>query len=443
MRHSKPSRIKRLTALSLAASVAVLTGCTGSGSGNRSFSAEYGKEIPGRYEALTSDEAEQAAQDASAENLRSFAVESSAKIFPEVEGNYLYSPASLYMALQLCGGLTAEGKADDLMSLLGATDREDLRKQGNALIRMLSSNEKGEVLKVGNSIWVDTVNLPELSPEAEKVIRDTAAPLGADVFHEKLTDPKTKERINSWIASRTENLIKEMLVEPDPTSAMILFNTLYFDKKWKEEISEDQVHSVNFYPGGGNSSVKIDRMDYSLEHHSFIRTEHAVSSAAEYQDGSYMILIKPNTQEDFEAAMTEDLKDIISAYAEKSFTRPEGPYEVLFGIPVVDYEVKMEDLAEAIGKMGVNSLFSPSNGSFSDIDSSLYVSEIAQDCRIIVDREGTKAAAATEIMTLKMAVPEEKEPEIIDLRMERDYGYVIMSKEDIPLFIGAVRDPKK
>lgn len=436
MRKSRLGTIKRLTALSLAASVAVLTGCTGSGSGNRSFSAEYGKEIPGRYEALTSDEAEQAAQDSSAENLRNFAVESSAKIFPDVEGNYLYSPASLYMALQLCGGLTAEGKADDLISLLGATDREDLRKQGNALIRSLSSDEKGEILKIGNSIWMDTVQLPTISSDAQKVITDTAAPLGADIYHEKLTDPKTKDQINSWIASRTENMITKMPVEPDSSTAMILFNTLYFDKKWKDTYSEDQVVKSDFYPGGGKESVTIDRLEFIEKYNSYVQTEHAVSSAVEYQDGSYMILIKPNSQEEFEAAMTEDLKEIIKAYAEESFTKPDGPYEVLFGIPLVDYSCKMDSLDKTIKDMGVGSVFQ--SGAFSDIDSSLYVSVIAQDCRIIVDREGTKAAAVTEILMTKGAISQ-----IIDLRMDRDYGYVIMSEEDIPLFIGAVRDPKK
>ena len=401
------------------------------------FPLEYGKQVPAYYESSDVEVQKKNLSAQAAGRIRSFASESSAEIFPEVQGNYLYSPASLYMALELCGSLTYEDSASDLMELLGVKDREELLAQGNTLIRTLSSDEEGNLLKIGNSAWIDRDWIPAISQAGYEKLDKSAAALGTDIYREILLEQSTRDKINSWISDRTNGLIKEMPVEPEKDTAMILFNTLYFDKHWARTIKENEVVKAEFYPAGTDSAVEIDRIEYSMESHPFVKTEHAVSSAAMYQDGSYIIFIKPASDQALEAAMTEDLSEVINAYARHSFTQPEDRWVVQFGIPLVDYETKIEDLDKVISKMGVSSVFQA--GTFSDIGPELYVSNIAQDCRIIVDREGTKAAAVTE-MTLAGAILME-EPEIIDMRLDHEYGYVIMSKDDIPLFIGAVRDP--
>ena len=400
------------------------------------FPLEKGKAVPASCVSKDQTETVSDLTRDYADTLRDFAVESSNRIFPEVEGNYLYSPVSLFLALDLCAGITAEDAAPDLMKVLDVEDREGARLQGNILIRDLSSDQEGAILRIADSMWFDTVNLPEIGPNGYQVISDTAEIIGADVYHEKLTDPATQDKINGWISDRTDGMITELPLEPDGDTAAILLNTLLFDKHWKREITDRNIVKAWFYPEGDSEGGLVERIEYSEKDHPYVETAHAISSAAEYEDGSYIIFIKPNSDQDFEAAMTEDLQEVIRAYATKEYTENGGSYEVFFGIPMVDYSTGMKTLSDTISDMGVGSIFSM--GTFRDIDKTLYVSKIAQDCRIIIDREGTKAAAVTEIEMKNGAVLMPKEE--IDMRLDHEYGFVIMSDNDIPLFIGAVRD---
>ncbi|MBO4389917.1 MAG: hypothetical protein J5825_03565 [Lachnospiraceae bacterium] len=435
----KKRRIAALLALACICSTVMGTGCTSENGGNKRFSAEYGKTVPKSYTVSGHEESEEELVDQSAENIRKFAVESSEKIFPKVEGNYLYSPASLYMGLQLCGSITAENSAEDLMGLLGVKDREELRLSGNALIRDLTSDQKGEILKISNSVWMDTALLPEISEAGQEVISQSAEALGADVYHEPLMDSATQKKIDSWISDRTDKMIGKMPVKPDSSTAMILFNTLYFNKDWKRKNDSGDIQDADFWIDD-NNSVDMTWIRYDKKNYPYVKTDHATASAAAYADDSYVIFIKPDYEQSLETVMSEDLKDVIDAYANDRFTEPEGNVKVLFGIPMIDYEVKVDFLRDTVEEMGVSSVMA--GGAFSDIDPDLFVSQIAQDCRIIMDQEGTKAAAVTEFVMTKGASVEEDE-KIVDLCLNREYAYVIMSKDDIPLFIGAVRDPRK
>ena len=402
------------------------------------FPVEKGKVLPASYLSKDQEEAVYALTQDYAENLRDFAVESSVRIFPTVEGNYLYSPASLFMALDLCAGLTSENSAEDLMKVLGVEDREAARLQGNVLIRELSSDQEGAILRISDSMWFDRVQLPKIPQKGYQVINDTAEILGADVYYEELVDPATQDKINSWISDRTDEMITRLPISPNEDTAAILLNTLLFDKHWEREVQDEDIVKARFYPEGKSEGVEVERIEYTLDHHPYVKTEHAVSSAAMYEDGSYIIFIKPNSDEEFETVMTEDLAQVIRAYSEKDYTKPEGGYEVIFGIPMLDYTTSMKTLKTQVHEMGVESIFAM--GAFEDIDSRLYVEQIAQNCRIIIDRKGTKAAAVTEIEMRLGAVAMPKEE--IDMRLDHEYGFVIMSDNDIPLFIGAVRDPR-
>lgn len=403
------------------------------------FPVEYGGKIPELFEVTHQPETEEELTAKAAEQIRAFAAESSKLLYPkEKTKNFLYSPAGFYMGLELCGSITAKDSAQDLMSLLGVSDRAELLREGNALIRGLSSEEEGAVLKIGNSIWADRELIPMINTKGYSLIEQGARALGADAYYTDLQAKETKDEIDSWISRRTEGLIDQMPIPITEDTAMTLFNTLYFDKKWARPVSDNEVVRASFYPYGTKGISGIDRIDYTLDDHHYVKTAHATSSAAEYQDGSYVIFIKPDSDAVLDAVMTEDLGEVIEAYAKNSFTNPEEHNRVMFGIPLIDFKDKHENLRETLFDLGVNSLQEP--GAFSDIDPQLYVAKIAQDCRLIMDREGTKAAAVTEFEMRLGAVRDDNRTDI-DMRLDHAYGFVIMSEDDIPLFIGTVKDP--
>ena len=56
-----------------------------------------------------------------------------------------------------------------------------------------------------------------------------------------------------------------------------------------------------------------------------------------------------------------------------------------------------------------------------------------------MDEDGTEAAAVTEI-AIDEGVPAYEEPNI-ELNLDQPYAYVIMSSNNIPLFVGVVENP--
>ncbi|MBQ5851791.1 MAG: serine proteinase inhibitor, partial [Lachnospiraceae bacterium] len=73
-------------------------------------------------------------------------------------------------------------------------------------------------------------------------------------------------------------------------------------------------------------------------------------------------------------------------------------------------------------------------------DKKIYIDLVRQKSKIIVDEEGTEAAAVTEvIMTEGCALIEDKP---IEVRFDRPFLYMIMDMDkNIPLFIGILDEP--
>ena len=70
----------------------------------------------------------------------------------------------------------------------------------------------------------------------------------------------------------------------------------------------------------------------------------------------------------------------------------------------------------------------------------LYIGKVLQNVKVIVDEEGTEAAAATAIMMAEGAAFEEEPP--IELSFDESFVYLITDTSyNIPLFMGVVTDP--
>ena len=98
--------------------------------------------------------------------------------------------------------------------------------------------------------------------------------------------------------------------------------------------------------------------------------------------------------------------------------------------------------------MGLKSAFEPEKADFSRIgaeyiensDENLYINMVRQKAKIIVDEEGTEAAAVTAVMMECGAALIEELPK--EVFFDRPFVYMIMDMDnEVPLFIGILDSP--
>ena len=92
--------------------------------------------------------------------------------------------------------------------------------------------------------------------------------------------------------------------------------------------------------------------------------------------------------------------------------------------------------------MGINHAFDSENAQFSGMtdDTELYIDKVIHKTHIELDRNGTKAAAATAaLMTDGAMIAEEKESR--EVILDRPFIYTIIDTQSgLPVFIGCVND---
>jgi serine protease inhibitor len=98
-----------------------------------------------------------------------------------------------------------------------------------------------------------------------------------------------------------------------------------------------------------------------------------------------------------------------------------------------------QNLAGGLQKLGITEVFSPDNADFSGItaDVPVFLTAANQAVRVQIDEQGVKAAAYIELPGATSPAPPE---EIIDFVLDRPFLFVI-TRNDIPLFAGAVNEP--
>ncbi len=144
-----------------------------------------------------------------------------------------------------------------------------------------------------------------------------------------------------------------------------------------------------------------------------------------------MALIMPhNDIDEFISQMTEnDYNNMLTQYDYQS--------EAYIAMPkfTVEQRINMNAILQALG---INKAFSP-QAEFPGMGMDLYLSSVIHQAKVIVDEEGTEAAAATvAIMTLKSAMPSDEPFEFV---ADKPFIFMIVDNtNNRPLFTGVIKN---
>ena len=163
----------------------------------------------------------------------------SVKLLKELDksrnGNLIVSGYSIFyvcsMALMGCVGETYDELKAGL-SIDDSVSEEDLLSSIHEIDNLLSKGSNAFVSS--NSIWTNELK--------EDYITGVKNKLGGDAF--PLT---TAEAINSYVSSKTNNLIKNLVQNPlDPNTIAMLINSIYFKGTWKDQFPKEKTYSGSF-----------------------------------------------------------------------------------------------------------------------------------------------------------------------------------------------------
>lgn len=357
--------------------------------------------------------------------------------------NTAVSPLSIGLAFGMLDAGASGPVADALDGLFSYPAAGDARLGAfNSLSQLASSDpsalpKPGEnepehaIVRVANRVFIDT-NFTPLDTYRD----DLARYFGAGAQTEPLaTDgEKSADDINAWIDKRTEGLIPKLLTPEafDADSRLTLVNALYMKARWQTPFNADSTFEEPFTLADG-SAVDVPMMHSGTVNGLVYQGNGFVSVVLPYAyDELEMTLIVPDAAQyaQVEGALDQSMLDAIDTGA----TGQE--YSLALPKFTTESTTDLRDVIEA--GLGVKGLFDTVG--LDGIGPELLVSGAVHATKVIVDEDGTEAAAATAIMAGTTSAPADPP---IEIRADHPFLYVIRDTDTgAVLFVGRVLDPR-
>ncbi|MCM1183157.1 MAG: serpin family protein [Roseburia sp.] len=345
--------------------------------------------------------------------------------------NPVLSPVSAYLALSMVGMGAGGNTEAEFRSVLG---EEDMTVFADDMMNTLPADTADMTLAIANSAWIsDSFDVNE------EWVGSIKSFLDAEAFQTNISSDAAMRGINDWVERNTNGLIQEMLEEPlDAMTRLALFNTVYFKAKWTVPFETVDTHIEDFTLADG-SVVETDMMNQHEKELQYIANDFSEGVVLPYRESDLaLVALKPTGQDDVRTVYEKLTNEVI--------------HETLNGIQTETVNLKLPKfeitfdhvLNDSLQQMGLRDAFDGEKADFDRLGQSednIYISLVRQKAKIIVDEEGTEAAAATEVVLREMAL-EWPEHEPKDVYFNEPFLYIIMDMEkEIPLFIGIIDNP--
>lgn len=352
-------------------------------------------------------------------------------------GNLFFSPYSISTALAMtytgARGQTASEMARVLHLSLPQTE---VPPAFAALVQLMNvaQGAKPLTLDTANSLWCQ-----QGFPFLDSFLAEARGDFGAEarqVDFAHNAEPARLE-INSWVAQKTQDKIKDLL-QPGQLSAdtrLVLCNAIYFKGQWMTRFEPSATHSAPFLTGNGQQ-VQVPLMTKTFRVRSRAFHELTVFSLPYSSNELSMVILLPKASDGLSAVEQEIDAATLQKWLTALDSAPETKSEVF--LPKFTLKCRL-DLTATLSGMGMGSAFSD-HADFSGISRTpgLCISEVVHQAFVDVNEQGTEAAAATgTIMRLTASVEK-----ITVLRVDHPFVFLIReNRSGSILFLGRVTDP--
>ena len=341
--------------------------------------------------------------------------------------NMMISPMSLQYALGMLSNGCDETALKEITDAMGMNDYslDMLNSFYYNLTQTLVQEDEDFTLKLANVIWIQ--NDYQVGKD---FIQNNKALFHADVNNIDFYQVnKAKKTINEWASKATEGTIKDLSLQINELTRVVLANACYLKGKWTVPFDKKDTKKEIFYNMDGSTSEA--NMMYLTEILNFRNSANEPYMMVELPYGNQtfsMIVVLPKEG--------KTLDDILPNINWSNMYL--GGQKVHVQLPKFKIEAKYPtEIMKCIKEMDINRIFIP--GSLSGINDELFVSSISQDTFIEVDEAGTEASAVTNMGMAGSAGPGSTPPPTPTIRMDRPFAFAICENTTgAVLFMGKV-----
>lgn len=385
------------------------------------------------WEAFQTDwDATYSLPEGSIDDLSNFFARSTAECMSGT-GNQLYSPASMYISLAMLAECTDGNSRQEILNLLGASNMRKLRNQAKK-IWLSSYNADGRNYCVfTNSIWLD--NSLRYNAHTAKTLANFYY---TSVFSGDLGTEDLNRQLHTWINAMTGNILENQTgnIEMDPNTAFALVATMNFRADWVEGFTKSKTATGTFHSSTGDMTVEFMRHEDASKDSLFYWSDQYGAVCRSLTDGNNMWLILPD--EGYTPHSILQSSEYLSMVLHPDEWHNQKEVCLDLSVPKFDIE-SQSDLVDNLKKLGVNDIFDDAQSNFSHISptASVAVQQMEQSLRVFIDEVGISGAAYA-YTDGYLSMPS---GEIVCLKLDRPFLFVITTKDGLPLFVGIVDEP--
>ncbi|MBL8766633.1 MAG: serpin family protein [Planctomycetes bacterium] len=345
--------------------------------------------------------------------------------------NVLIGPDSILSAMTLAASGAAGETRAQLLGALGFDPALDAPLEAVAAMqRALAAAADDVELSIDHRLWID---------ESQRLTEAWRSRVDASFEHafesvDFAGEPNAaREAINEFVADATDDKIVDLMPPGsiDGLTRLVISNAVWFKGRWAHPFDPDRTRPGTFTKRD-RSTVEVPMMSMKAMV-GFAETDTDVVVELPYEgDELAMLIVLPNDA----ARIGEWPADAFDRHAARLVQR-----EVHVIVPRFAFRGRYA-LVDAFVGLGATDAFDQSRADFSAMEErrELFVSGVFHQSFIVVDEEGTEAAAATGVaMALKSAV--DRTP---SFRADRPFVFAIRHRASgAILFAGVVEDPSK
>lgn len=344
-------------------------------------------------------------------------------------GNTLISPDSVLSALVMTeNGAEGQTLLEMQNALSGGISVSDYNKYLYGLNNRLTS-AKTVKYSVANSIWIrnGAIKVKDSFLKTNKTYHR------AQIFSAPFNGTTVSD-MNKWVEGNTNGMIKKIISDLTEADRVVLINAIAFEGNWEEKFGEPRKEAFTLDSDTAREAKMLhqrERMD--------LLTVNGGMGFAKYYNGrqiAFVGLLPPEGSSADEYLEGISGNEFVSAWNSRKIkfldiSVPEFKY---------DYDTSM---AGPLKSMGMTSAFTDSadfSGMFSPALSmpGVHIDDVIHKTHIELDKDGTKAAAATAVIMKENSIIHEEEA--IEVHLDRPFVYALVdTKTGIPLFTGIYR----
>lgn len=345
--------------------------------------------------------------------------------------NFMISQWSLNEAFGVLR-LGAEGETEKELARFLHVDRSPKETGGDAQIIRASYMdlvEKG-ILRQANSLFIRSGE--QLEPN---FIESAKNLYESEVKSTSFPQPGLTE-INRFVNDTTRGRIPKLFEDLDSSTVLVIVNAISFKDKWEEPFEKSATKDGDFTLASGQKlTTKMMNQSGMYRYHDGPKFQ---SVRLPYRSRLGMVIVLPREG----VSLNDLLKDneLFQKAKAIGYQNREGSVS----IPKWKSEFTW-DLLDWLPKNGVTRIFDASLSELRGIRRSgdnLFVSAAVQKTFVMVDEEGTEAAAATGIGVTESAAPIEP-PKPFVFVANRPFVYLIEDEGGTALFAGVVANPEQ